>query len=344
MISLADGSTHYRQIQPESWLQRPSEAVAVQYQDMLRSYLAHNQISRDQGSLEQNTVDQNNEELLHQAYELGHRAMTDGIGLLDVVDIHEAALATVLEDGLLSADCLIPRIRAGSRLLDEALSPYEISRLGCRDAIAGLRKLYAVLDEEAKRVAHLLHDETAQILAVVYMELAEFSRDATEAVAERISLIVSLLDDVREQLRTLSHELRPVILDQLGLIPALRFLALGIRKRSDLEVIIHGETFQRLPAGIETVLYRIVQEALGNVARHARATQADVRLWINNQKTVYCVISDNGIGFEVTAKGSRSSTGLGLLGIDERVGSLGGNCSIISKPGEGAKLRVAIPL
>ena len=286
MISLAEHPRHYRQIQPESWLQVPSKAVAVQYQDILRIYLARSSsdtFDANKSSKKQNTSDHNNEELLHQVYELGHRAMTEGIGLLDVIDIHETALAVVLEEGLLDPDRLIPRIRAGSRLLEEALSPYEISRLGCRDAIAGLRKLYEVLDEEAKRVAHLLHDETAQILAVVYMELAEFSRDAPEAVAERISLVVSLLDDVREQLRTLSHELRPVILDQLGLIPALRFLALGIRKRSDLEVIVHGETFERLSPGIETVLYRTVQEALGNVSRHASASQADVKLWIHNQ-------------------------------------------------------------
>ncbi len=343
MISIADHSKHYRQVQPESWLQIPSEAVTTQYQDMLRDYLTR--VSMDRSTVDESNkpAENNYEELLHQAYELGHRAMTEGIGLLDVVDIHETALAIVLEEGLQNPNKLIPRIRAGSRLLEEALSPYEISRLGCRDAIAGLRKLYDVLDGEAKRVAHLLHDETAQILAVVYMELAEFSRDAPEAVAERISLIVSLLDDVREQLRTLSHELRPVILDQLGLIPALRFLALGIRKRSDLEVIIHGETFERLPQGIETVLYRTVQEALGNVSRHARASQADVRLWIHNQ-AVYCVVSDNGIGFDVPVNGTRSNTGLGLLGINERVDSLGGNCSVISKPGEGAKLQVTIPL
>ncbi len=179
---------------------------------------------------------------------------------------------------------------------------------------------------------------------MVYLELSEFSKSAPAPAAERINLIISLLDDVREQLRDVSHELRPLILDQLGLIPALRFLALGFRKRCGLDVAVQGELAERLPEAVEAVLYRTVQEALANVARHARASLAEVRLWLHND-SVYCVVSDNGIGFEVPGEGVRvNTTGWGLLGIDERVDSLGGDCRIVSRPGEGAQLQVAIPL
>src|SRR5690606_3759037 len=100
--------------------------------------------------------------------------------------------------------------------------------------------------------------ETSQLLTVIQQELADMSQNAPDAAAGRINLLVSLLDDVREQLHEASHELRPLILEQLGLMPALRFLALGARKRSGIEVLVHGESAERFPASMESMLYRIV--------------------------------------------------------------------------------------
>src|SRR5690606_34494959 len=122
------------------------------------------------------------------------------------------------------------------------------------------RRLYDVLEEESKRIAHILHDEAAQMLATAYLELAEITREAPPDVNKRVERVVHHLDEVREQLRGLSHELRPLILDQLGLIPALRFLATGVKKRAHLDVEVKAENIGRLPQAVETVLYRTVQE------------------------------------------------------------------------------------
>jgi signal transduction histidine kinase len=325
MISLSERSTYYKQVQMEYWQEAPSKSISAQYQDLLRRYLACPASG-----------------LLGKAGQLGQRAINEGTGLLEFVDIHEDALADVIEDGGPQSN-LIARIRAASRLLEAALSPYEAARLGCRETIASLRTLYQLIDDEARQVAHLLREDTTQILNVVQQELAGMGQDAPEPVIERINLMVSLLDDVREQVRDASHELRPLVLDQLGLLPALRFLALGTRKRSGLEVAVHGEIAERLSQPLESMLYRIVQEALENVVRHAHASLAEVRVWLH-QGVVYCVVSDNGIGFEVPASAARKGSAAGLPGIDERVDSAGGECRVISKPGEGAQLQVAIPI
>jgi signal transduction histidine kinase len=137
--------------------------------------------------------------------------------------------------------------------------------------------------------------------------------------------------------------LRPLILDQLGLVPALHFLADGVKKRSGLEVAIAGETGGRLPQAVETVLYRTVQEALNNVNRHAKATRADVKVWVEDER-IHCAIRDNGVGFEVPKDKKRMYRGLGLVGIHERVGALHGECRLTSAPGEGTEMQVVIPL
>jgi signal transduction histidine kinase len=233
--------------------------------------------------------------------------------------------------------------RSASRFLDETLSPFEVSRLSSTDANSALRRLYDVLEEEAKRIAHILHDESAQILATVYLELAEIERKTPPAIAEQITQVIRHLDEVREQLRRLSHELRPLILDQLGLIPALNFLANGVQKRSGLKVIITGSTSGRLAQATETVLYRTVQEALNNVVRHAKAHSAEVKVWLEDQ-LIHCMVRDDGIGFEIPDERKRMFRGLGLIGIYERVGALQGECKITSKPGKGTELRIVIPL
>jgi signal transduction histidine kinase len=240
-------------------------------------------------------------------------------------------------------DRFVLLVRAANRFLDETLSPFEVSRLSSMDANAALRRLYDVLEEEAKRIAHVLHDEASQILAVAYLELADIVRESPGPVAERVGVVVKHLDEVREQIRRLSHELRPLILDQLGLVPALSFLANGVRKRSGLEVVVKGDTAGRLSQAIETVLYRTVQEALNNVMRHARATRADVKVWVEKDN-IHCVVRDNGVGFEIPEDRKRMHRGLGLTGIHERVGALHGDCKFLSSPGQGTELQVVIPL
>ncbi|MES2606335.1 MAG: ATP-binding protein [Pseudomonadota bacterium] len=281
---------------------------------------------------------------LLEAYELGRRALGDGLGLLDITYAHQTALLSVMQESVSSQphDKLL-QVRIANRFLDETLSPFEVSRLSSMDANAALRRLYDVLEEEAKRIAHVLHDESAQMLAIVYLELADILRMAPDAVVDRVNIVIGHLDEVREQIRRLSHELRPLILDQLGVVPALNFLASGVMKRSNLNVTIKGDTGGRLSQAIEVVLYRSVQEALNNVVRHAKASKAEIRLWVEDE-LVHCTVRDDGIGFEVPEERKRMFKGLGLIGIHERIAALHGECKINSKPGEGTELQVVIPL
>jgi signal transduction histidine kinase len=206
-----------------------------------------------------------------------------------------------------------------------------------------LLKLYDVHEEVAKRIAHRLHDESAQMLAVIYLDLAEIARDAPENTVKKIDGVIRKLDEVCEQLRKLSHELRPLILDQFGLMPGLQVLADGVRKRSGLGVAVTGSIEESLPKTLETVLYRVVQEALSNVVRHAKASFVHVNLW-KDQGIVHCTVTDNGNGFKVPDSNSAVFDGLGLVGIKERVAAQGGDFRIYSRSGKGTELHVEIPL
>ena len=124
-------------------------------------------------------------------------------------------------------------------------------------------------------------------------------RSAVLDTAERLANVRGLLDKI-EQLRHMSHELRPTILDDLGLKPALEFLADGVWRRTGLKVVVDGSPGGRLPTPIETALYRIVQEALTNVTKHARATRVSIVLE-RSGPFLRCAIHDDGAGFDVAA-------------------------------------------
>ncbi len=284
------------------------------------------------------------ENALNVAYEFGRKDLQNGIGLLEIAEAHQQSLDEALSK---ADDCITTQnamSKAASRFLKEALSPFEISRLCYSDSNDALIKLYDVFESEAKRIAHRLHDESAQMLAVVYLELADIARHSTDdKTSKSIGVVVGHLDEVTSQLRNLSHELRPIILDQLGLMPALRALADGVKKRSLLLIDVSGDTEGRLTPALETVIYRVVQEALTNVCRHAQATHVDVHVWRDGD-SLNCAVSDNGIGLRSDKDDKRISHGLGLIGITERAKAIGGTCEISSRPGFGSTLQVRIPL
>lgn len=207
-----------------------------------------------------------------------------------------------------------------------------------------LRRLNEALEEGAKRVAHALHDEAGQLLASVHIALEEIARDVPPPARQRLEEGKRLLFDVEEKLRGLSHELRPTILDDLGLTPALEFLAHGVSKRTGISITVEGTTDGRLPTPIETALYRIVQEALTNANKHAQASRVNVKLERQNQ-TVCCSVFDDGIGFDIQLLSSQKrGGGIGLIGIQERVNALAGTLKITSRPGKGTEILVTIPL
>jgi len=209
-----------------------------------------------------------------------------------------------------------------------------------KPALGNLLQLYELQEQVAQRIANRLHDECSQMLAVIYLALADIAGDCPNVTARRIDGVVRHLDDVGEQLRSLSHELRPLVLDRFGLEPALKLLIAGVGKRTGLELVLHMEDIPVLDRMTETALYRIVQEALANVIRHADASKVAVVIrGIPGQ--VSCTVSDNGRGFD-TACGNKGS-GLGLLGISERVTAMRGRSRIDSASGKGTRLFVELP-
>jgi two-component system, NarL family, sensor histidine kinase UhpB len=213
-----------------------------------------------------------------------------------------------------------------------------------RLAQKALHRLNQALEEEVKRIAHALHDEAGQLLASVHIGLAEVARDLPPHSAQRLNNVRGLLDKIEEQLRHLSHELRPTILDDLGLRPALEFLADGVSRRTGLQIVVEGSPDVRLPTSAETALYRIVQEALTNVAKHAKATRVTIAIERSGH-FVRWIIRDDGLGFDVpTVLGRRGSRGLGLIGIQERLQGIGGTLEITSTPRGGTQLLISIPV
>lgn len=287
-------------------------------------------------------LDTGGETALHEAYELGRAALAGGKGLLELVNVHQLATVAAIAGRPAAERTLARRLTAAGRFLVESLSPFEVLQMGNRESNAALRRLNHILEEEARRIAHTLHDEAAQLLATVYLELSQLSRDSPEHVREGVTRITAHLDTVREQLRHLSHELRPPILDQLGLLPALQFLGDGFRKRAQIDVTVSGSVSRRFAQPIETAVYRGVQEALNNIVRHAQASSVQVRIW-TRKDTIHCTVKDDGVGFDPLDSDGRPR-GLGLLGIQERVSALYGSLEIKSAPGKGTQLHLSIPL
>src|SRR5262249_8137375 len=149
-----------------------------------------------------------------------------------------------------------------------------------RETSEAWRQLNERLEAETQRIAHALHDEAGQLLAAVHLSLAQVAAGAPARQRRHLRGTRGLLLQVEEQLRRISHELRPTILDRLGWLPAWEQLAEGVSGRGGLLVEVEGPREVRLPAPIENVLYRVIQEALTNVGRHARATRASVELRI----------------------------------------------------------------
>jgi signal transduction histidine kinase len=281
---------------------------------------------------------------LNEAYEFGYEALESGYSLVELIDIHSTALASCLREGNppLSFE---EATAAGGRMLMQATAPFNILQLNQSESNSALRRLNALFEESTNRFAHALHDDAGQMLSVAYLELAQLRNEVPESAYERIDRLTSYLDHTREQLRHLSHELRPPMLEHLGLVPSLRNLVSGYQQRYGLKISLDVPDVERgALREVELQLYRLIHEALANVIRHARAKQAWITLKILPDRVV-CEIRDNGKGFnpDVTTD-NRTDSGLGLINLRERIAALQGNLDIESTPGQGSCVRATIPL
>jgi len=283
------------------------------------------------------------EAALGRAYELGRRAITEKKSFMEIAFMHHQAIHGMLAETQGAARHQ-ELLKAAGDFLAEMLSPYEMAHRGVQDAIAALRHLNETLEEEIKRIAYAVHDEAGQLLVAVHLALADVARELPERHKEQMGRVEELLNQVEKQLRRYSHELRPTVLDDLGWIPAIRFLADGVSKRANLPIHIKVAFAGRLPSTAEVALYRVIQEALTNAVKHAKASNIWVRAW-RDEFVLCCSIRDDGAGFDVRAlQAAGSRKGLGLIGMQERLSAIGGTVRIESHRGRGTELLIRLPL
>ncbi len=202
-------------------------------------------------------------------------------------------------------------------------------------------------EQERQRIARELHDETSQVLTSLLISLAVLEESVeTQEARERIADTRALAHSTLRAVRNLSIDLRPSALDDLGLLPALRWYMKEYQKKCSIVVDFQSTGFkQRLPAEMETALYRIVQECLTNTAKHANACKVSITLK-EDWERVYATIVDDGQGFDYEAllKTPNQERGLGLAGMHERAVLLDGELTIHSVAGHGTTIEASIPL
>jgi len=276
--------------------------------------------------------------LLAAARAFGLEAVRSGATLGDVLEWHQRALGSLLHDSRSDSAGTAPVV--AHDMLIATLSPFdEDSR-----SVLALRHVNQRFEEKVQRLAHALHEDTGQLLASVYLHVAEIAAEMPHRGRQRLQDLRSLLDLVDDELRRTAHELRPTVLDDIGLIAACEFLAEGLTRRTGVRVSVHGEAIGRLPAEVETALFRVVQEAVTNAARHSRGTQV-VMNFERSGRWLRGSIRDDGAGFDVPAAlGCGNRRGLGLMAMRERLMALDGKLSIVSVRGSGTSIEFEVPV
>ena len=199
-------------------------------------------------------------------------------------------------------------------------------------------KVLNAQEEERKRVARELHDETSQALTFLIIELKMLEKAGPEDTKKKITDLWAYTSQILDGVHRLTLELRPSDLDELGLIPALRSYTNEYTKKFNVDVDFQVTGFKgRLPSNVEVALYRVVQEALTNVVKHSGATS----VWISIKREdslVVVTIRDNGRGFNMDEVMKSKEWGLGLFGMRERMSTVGGELEINTAPGQGTEV------
>lgn len=207
-------------------------------------------------------------------------------------------------------------------------------------------KLIHAQEEERRSIARELHDEVGQVLTALKVELAvaQHTIEAEGGPVHALADVRSITDGALHTVRDLSHLLHPALLDDLGLPATIDWYLKGFGKRHGVRTeLLHDHMEDRLLPEIETAVYRIVQEGLTNVARHARAESCRVYLQ-RLPTTVILTVEDDGVGFDpAEVNGAGGRRGLGLIGIRERVANLKGTFRLECAPGKGTRLTVELP-
>jgi signal transduction histidine kinase len=229
-------------------------------------------------------------------------------------------------------------VRLTETLAARAAIAVDLSERVGRDV---LRRVVQAQEAERKRLARELHDETGQALTSILLALKPLEQVGDDRVAEAVASVRELVVSTLQDVRRLAVELRPAALDDFGLLPAVERLTHTFREQTGMHVELESRLpEQRLPAEVETALYRIIQEALTNVVKHSGASRVSVLL-TERDHGVAAMVEDDGMGFETEAA---RDDGLGLVGMRERIGLVGGRLHVESSAGAGTTIVAEVPV
>jgi signal transduction histidine kinase len=263
-------------------------------------------------------------------YQSVRRRVWETSGLTLIVGLGVAALVTRY------ASRLEDRIR--DQMVRDVEHARDLRRLSAR--------LVQAQEQERRAIARELHDEVGQALTAIKVELAVAERNVglSEKGEDALREVRSITDRTLQQVRDLSQLLHPAMLDDLGLPAALEWYLKGFSRRTGIRAeLLQDRMETRLPAAVETCVYRVVQEALTNVARHSGAQSCRVYLQ-RLPHTILLTVEDDGSGIPAALPSGGGRPGLGLLGIRERATDLGGTLTIESQAGKGTRLTVELPV
>ena len=230
------------------------------------------------------------------------------------------------------------RLEGRVQMTEDALSRSnsELQRLAA--------SLFTAQEEERRRVARDLHDDLSQKIALLEMQVEQIEKgvDGNERLREGFAEVRRRTGELAEDLKRVAHELHPQILDDLGLAAALERLTKEFEAREDMPVkFITRALPSDIPQAIASSLYRLIQESLHNISKHAGNTPVSIKL-VGKDQQLHLEVCDEGVGFDVAA--ARLNGGMGLVSMQERVRLLGGTLSVTSQPGEGTNIQATIPL
>ncbi len=213
------------------------------------------------------------------------------------------------------------------------------------------RRLIDAIEEERRSLASDIHDEFGQLLTLLQFDVEALHNALPANSYESRNICSKVMDQIQhlaDAVRDTTSRLRPDMLDHLGLVPTLQWYINDFKNRRQ-EIRISFQAIglkKRIPSDVELVIYRVFQEGMNNISKHARASQIDLQLTYNHPDIIF-MVKDNGCGFRVNDDGLASDSqrkGIGLLSMKERVASSGGTMAIHSKPGKGTTLRIKIPI
>jgi signal transduction histidine kinase len=298
------------------WRRLPLSEMTAEYRSLLEHGLA-----------------QSGEEPLQRVFAFGRRAVLNGLGALDVMAIHSDSMA-------LLAHTERPHFNTrGQECLEEALAAFEMVYRGFPEARHAMRNINGLLEQEAERIAHSLHDDAGQTIAALEIGIDELDCEHAACMVQTKRL-KAIVEEAGRMFRGLSHELCPPLLARAGLAPAVDALCVSLTSRSGLRISFRDDLQERRLAGpVEMAIYRTAQVGLANVIRHAHAEHATVSIGVFG-KSIVCAVRDDGKGMET---GVSPNAALGLKGVRERVVALGGTIETAPVQPHGFELRISLP-